>query len=102
MLRPLTTNHQQPATANCLAAGFNLGRDHANLIHARAMRNVDYIRDISKRDIIVAFHEHGFLGAGLEYVGKTSLQLVPADVVVIDLQTRWLPRTLVDPLYDDG
>ena len=65
------------------------------------MRNVNHIRHIGKRNIVVAFDEHHFLRARLENIGQASLQSVPCCVFVVDLYTRLLAGAAIDQLNHD-
>ena len=66
------------------------------------MAYVNYIGYVGEWDIVIPLHEHDLFGARLEDVGEATLQTVPADVILVDLEPRSLSWTFVDDLHHDG
>src|SRR5215470_18085890 len=80
----------------CLAPSLNLGCYQAHLIYSRSMGDVNHISYVSKRNVIVAFHEHHLFCPGLEDVGEPALQVFPGGVLSVDLNARRLSRTAIN------
>src|SRR5262249_32776601 len=55
----------------------------------RSAGYVDYLGNILELDVIVTLYEQHAFRAGLEDIGKTVAEIVPAHVVLIDLQFRF-------------
>src|SRR5271165_650625 len=73
------------ASEERLITGFNLGRDQAHLIDTGGMRDIDDLCHFIERKVWISLDEHHFLRAGLENVVQTASQVLPRDVVLIDL-----------------
>src|SRR6185312_14239185 len=79
-----------------LLSRFDLGRLQPNLIYTGRVGDIDHLGYIRERHFVVASDEHDAFGAGLEYVSESRLQVVPRDIVLVDLQHRTLPgNTLI-------
>src|SRR5205085_8689857 len=84
---------RRPAERSALTAGFDLGRDQPYFdVRVGTVRDVNDLRDVSKAEGIITLHEHDFLRAGLVDLGQPALQVLPGDVVLVDLEVRLVAR----------
>src|SRR5262249_21244224 len=70
-----------------LLSCFDLGRDQSYTVDdLSAVRNINHLSHVLEFNIWIAFDEHHTLGACLEDIRQPLLQIVPAYVVLVDLQ----------------
>src|SRR5579864_6444404 len=91
-----------PPREKFLAAGFDLCGNEADFVHTRRVGNINHVRDVGERNIVIPFYKHDFFRARFENVGQPALQTVPSRVVLVDLEARSLSRALVNDLDNDG
>src|SRR6266513_5252993 len=55
-----------PSNAMLSAASFNFCGDQTDLIYSRSVRDVNYVRNVGKWDVVIALDEHHLFGARFE------------------------------------
>src|ERR1035441_10693128 len=98
--RTKSTRKEGPAR-RWLTAGFDLGRDQPDFIDTRCVGDVDDLGHIIEGQLWIGFNEHDLFRAGLEDVVETAFQILPRDVVLVDLQRR-LIAAASQYLYHNG
>ena len=60
------------------------------------MRYINYVRNISKWDVVVTLDEHHLFCARFEDIREAALQVFPSCIFLVDLQAWSLSRAAID------
>jgi len=93
---PVQSNHPNP-----LLTSQNLRRHQADPIDTSRMANVDHFGDLSKTQLIVTLHKQHAESAISIYCFKTSPQILPGYLLLIDPESG-LPIDSLDHLKHHG
>src|SRR5690242_10950404 len=85
-----------------LLSCFDLRRNQTDLIDSRSVRNINYLRHIRERNLVIALNEHHTFRSSLKDVGQTLPKMIPSLVILVDFERRTLSRRTLNHLDDNG